>query len=822
MKKDQASFSSYCGVFLISLAVICFEILLTRIFSATMWYHFAFLVISITMFGLTAGGILLYLFPKFFSPEKTHEHMGLSAFLFSATAVLGALTHFCVPFYWKHSFWLTVALMLVTFVAIAIPFVCSGVCIALVLTRFPKQVSKLYAVDLVGAALGCLLLIEILRYLDAPTAVFLVAALGSLAALCFLVPVPAVKLKRGSTVLLVFLLVIVVLNNYLVERNSPIITLPWSKGERAPKTVYDKWNSFSRVTVIKDFSRVDQRPFGWGLSYNYASNQKVEQLLLTIDGSAGTPITRFDGEDLSPLTHLKYDVTNIAHYLRGKADVFVMGIGGGRDILSALVFKQKSVVGTEYNDTIISALTKDFSAYAGHLQNYPQVKLVNAEARNYLLTHPQNYDLIQISLIDTWAATAAGAFVFAENGLYTTQAWKLFLERLTDRGILSVSRWYLGLRPYEMYRLAGLAATTLKSAGIPAPEEHILIVRHLDRSGTFGMHSGVGTLLVAKEPFSPSDIATLQAVCEKMDFDLIFSAQGTNDPFYSKVIKANNLAQLSESLPLNITPPTDDKPFFFHMLRLKDVLFGELELSGDHAANLNAVKILGALFVVVVILTILCIILPLVCISKPIPEGHASLPLLSFFALIGLGFMLVEISQMQKLNIFLGHPVYGLSVVLFTLLLGSGLGSFSTNIMKESTLKRSALIRLVLLLIFLLAYSALMPACLTAFESAVVTTRIFVVSVLLIPLGFFLGMAFPIGMKIAALAGLQPLTPWFWGINGATSVCASVLAMLIALTAGITASFWIGGACYAIALGALYLAVRPGGSSCGLVKNARQ
>ena len=214
--------------------------------------------------------------------------------------------------------------------------------------------------------------------------------------------------------------------------------------------------------------------------------------------------------------------------------------------------------------------------------------------------------------------------------------------------------------------------------------------------------------------------------------------------------------------------------------------------------NLQAVVILGTLLITVIGLTFLCIIVPLILTTnKGTLKG--ALPLFIFFAAIGFGFMLVEISQMQRLIIFLGHPTYGLSVVLFTLLLSSGLGSYTTQKLSDSGITNSAILRLSLLLGILVLFGVLTPYAAVLYQGSTTILRILVAIGILFPLGVFMGMAFPIGMKMAANRSAS-LAPWLWGINGATSVCASVLAVVIALNSGISASFWSGFLCYFVSL----------------------
>ena len=264
-----------------------------------------------------------------------------------------------------------------------------------------------------------------------------------------------------------------------------------------------------------------------------------------------------------------------------------------------------------------------------------------------------------------------------------------------------------------------------------------------------------------------------------------------------------------ESFPINIAAPTDDSPFFFNMLPLRDMFNRALWQQGGMTFNMQAVFVLCIILITVIGLTLLCIIVPLALTTrKATLEG--ALPLFLFFASIGFGFMLIEISQMQRLIVFLGHPTYGLSVVLFSLLISSGLGSYSTErINITGSRSRGAVLLLLMLLVALIIFGALTPYAIRAFRGLMTIQRILIATGILSLLGFSMGMAFPLGMKIASNRSAL-LTPWLWGINGATSVCASVFAVAIALSSGISTTFWTGFACYVVAFFSYIWAVKEG------------
>lgn len=784
----------YAGLFMVTLSTLMYEILLTRIFSVTMWYHFAFLAISVAMFGMTVGAIIVYLLPGYFRPERVQYHLALSSFLFSISIILSFLTHLSIPFV-VHKSLVGLFSIALNYTIISIPFIFSGICVTLALTRFPRQVSKLYAVDLAGASLGCILLLYVIQITGGPTGVFLISLLIAIGTLFFTTEKGMNKLRRSSIALCVILGVFVVGHSYLVYKQIPLLRLMWVKEKLEYRPLYEKWNSFSRI-VVDGNPDTPVHPFGWGMSSILPPDKKVRRLYLDIDAGAGTHLTAFNG-NLKKQDYLKYDVTNVAYYLRPSRKVLVVGTGGGRDILSALIFGAKSVIGVEINQDIINAVNRKFGDFTGHLDRIPGVQFVNDEARSYIARSKDKFDLIQISLIDTSAATVAGAYVLAENSLYTIEAWENFLDHLSPQGMVTYSRLYFKNMPAVMYRLAALATWTLKEMGVETPRDHIVIVRRMYQGESGKDPNGIGTLIASKSRFSEQELDNFERVVERMQFTMVLSPRFCMDPMFEKITSGKNLLEVTSSFPLNITPPSDDNPFFFNLLRLRDIFKKELWEQGRATFNMKAVVVLGVLLITVIVLTMLCIIVPLILRTKK-TVFRGALPLSLVFIGIGMGFMLIEISQMQRLIIFLGHPSYSLSVVLFSLLLSCGLGSYSTQKIIYPGHRMRLIFRIIILICVLIIFGWITPSILRIFAAAVTPVRILVAVGILFPLGLFMGMPFPLGMKIASYRSAG-LTPWLWGINGATSVCASVLAMVIALNSGITASFWAGVFCYIVA-----------------------
>jgi Spermine/spermidine synthase domain len=790
-KDAQASRSTFAGLFLICLATLMYEILLTRIFSVIMWYHFAFMAVSVAMFGMTVGAILVYLFPGWFSNKTVSFYLAVNSWLFSVTILLSFVVEIYLPFVTSE----ITKLVSLTYVITLVPFIFSGICVSLILTRFPEQLNKLYATDLIGAACGCILLIYLLKFTDGPTAMIAFSALVSLGSLFF-----ALKARTAfRTVALVSTLLLFAFTGYhtvLVKQGRQWLRVVWAKEKIQSRPLYERWNSFSRIQVKKD--RDQYKPTAWGMSSAFVPDRKVPELRLNIDASAATVLTKYHGNP-AEMEHLKYDVTNLVHYVRRNARVLVVGMGGGRDVLSALVFQQNSVIGVEINDQILEAVNEKFGDFTGHLHRDPRVKLVNDEARSFIARTKKPFDIIQVSLIDTWAATAAGAFALSENSLYTLEAWKLFLSRLSQDGILSFSRWYSPGKSPGLYRLASLATASLKEIGVSNPANHMVIVASNPKQKK-KRFKGVATLLVCKRPFSVKELEELELTSKRLDFRILFSPTQFGDR------NSRNIIQETKPLAFgfDISPPTDDRPFFFSTIQGAS---WNIWKQGSNSEG-NAASFLMNLLVLVLILTVVCVFLPLLMTVRKLPsKGMWSFFL--FFAAIGIGFMMIEISQMQRLAIFLGHPTYSLSVVLFTLLLSSGIGSYLTGKISQTEILKSGMVCLLLLLLTVSLFGVTTVSMIKYFEGSSTPIRILVSALILAPMGFCLGTAFPLGMRMASLK-LPEMSPWFWGVNGAASVWSSIVAVMVAILWGISISFWIGFASYTLAFLAFLLMKRIG------------
>jgi SAM-dependent methyltransferase len=766
----------YLAIFVLASATLSYQILITRFFSVMLYYHFAFAAISLAMLGMTRGAMEVYNKPERYAPERVAAEFARHASWFAITGVGAMIAFLCVPLVIPSDYVL-VALAITT-IAFVSPFTESGVCITLLLTRLPYGGGWLYAADLAGAATGCLGVIFVLLVVDPVSATFGIGALAAGAGFAVVRGSGEVRSLRLSGTVALTLLAATVLHTGLDVSGKGHLGVFWAKGSEQLGTLFERWNTYSRVRVT---AYGVSAPFGWGFSH--IPEMKIDQDHLDIDADAATVITRNDG-DVSKLSYLRDDVINSAYLVQPPEDVAVVGVGGGRDVLSALYFGAKHIHGIEINPAIFEVLTDKFADFSGHLDRRPGVSLVNAEARSYINHSSDRYDLVQISLIDTWAATAAGGLTLTENRLYTIEAWNDFYRALKPGGMLSVSRWYEpDAHRGEFYRLVAIAAEALQRQGVAAAD----LVNHVIALNV----GGIVTVITRPDGFTPAQWQGARARLQAQDFKILLGPDVSFDSVTSTMMSGKADAAFFASLPQNVSPSTDDNPFFFYTSRFTD-FFGK-KLSTLSYNNNAAISMTLALIVTSLLACLYYIVVPFIRLARRTPLSVLTPPV-TYFCAIGMGFMLIEISQMQRLMVFLGHPVYGLSVVLFTILLFGGIGS--TTVGAHLPRPGAVIARVVALLTTLAVAGFLTPSLTIWARSEATEMRILLSVLLLAPPAFCMGMMFPLGLSIWRRH--SELLPFFWSANGITSMFASVLGMALSIEFGIAHTYALGVGFYAV------------------------
>src|SRR5581483_5878692 len=463
------------GVFLISFAVLVFQVVQTRVLSVIAWYYLAFFAISVAMLGMTAGAVWVYLRRERFAEGPLAAHLSRFAIACAISMPLSLLVQFSLIVSFVPSIAMLMAWSLLL-TAMAIPYVFAGVVVSLALTRSPFPVNQVYGVDLIGAALGCVAVVLLLDVLDGPSAIVLAGAIAACAAWSFDAALSAPKAAR-SGLLRPPVIAIALAAAALVNAVSPIAIKPLVVKDRVEERVtkrYEKWNSYSRIIAEP---AVNGPPFLWSPSSKLEPKLRVPVSVMSIDGAAGTMMPHYDGTKAS-IDYLRYDLVSLAYRLPGIQKAAVIGVGGGRDILTAHLFGVPEIVGVELNPIFIRLHTQHpFYKTFSNLTMLPSLQLHVDDARSWFASTPQKFDLVQMSMIDTWAATGAGAFSLSENGLYTLEGWRAFLNTLTDHGVFTVSRWYNADNVNETGRMIGLATAALLDMGVADARPHLFVAR---------------------------------------------------------------------------------------------------------------------------------------------------------------------------------------------------------------------------------------------------------------------------------------------------------------------------------------------------------
>ncbi len=804
----------------VSATLLMTELALTRIFSVVMYYHFAFLAISLALFGLSASGVFAYLRRKQFDRRPTGTLLASQSLVYAGCTIVAlfALVRLRVGLTYSPQ---NLALMLTIYALAALPFFSGGLVITLAIVRLSARINAVYAADLTGAALGCLLLIPLLDRLGAPGVVLAAAALASIAALLF-----APRPQRVRTAAIGAVIMVVPLAGQLSGLAG--FDVKDTKGHQSDRILFSKWNSFSRIGVY------DREHGDWSLSAAY-DGALPDTKYMDIDSAASTPIPRMNA-DLSNVQYLRYELTALAYHLKERLEVggsrlgvggsrlgvgglgsgtpatpgftaLVIGPGGGRDLVSALVFGASQVEGVEINPIIADDVMRgQFREFSGGIYTHPRVSIFVDDGRSFVRRTPERYDVIQASLVDTWAATAAGAYTLTENTLYTVEAFGDYLDHLTDTGILSITRWV-----FDGLRLVSLAQEACAARGWD-PASRIAIVQH-DRIATF---------LLKKSPFTRDEVQAIHDTAARLRFQILYAPAvdglpleapmetiepqlvgGTNIADYARLIRTADRAQFYRDYPQDIRPTTDDRPFFFHTTKLRNqfqVVLGRNMLFG------NGLSALLALMLISGVLVVLFVVGPLALAGGNRPPGWSAW--LVYFGALGAGFMLIEVSILQRFVLLLGHPVYSLTVTLFSLLLGTGLGSALSRRLRGPHLRRAAALTLA-------SIAATTVMCMLALAPLVAwavpfarASRIAIAFATLLPLGMMLGIPMPAGIELLRTRTPDMIT-WAWGMNGALSVVGATSAIFVAMNWGFGMTLLGAAMIYLLALVALLRASRP-------------
>jgi hypothetical protein len=755
----------YTAVALTTLATLLLELSLTRIFSVVFYYHFAFLAISIALFGLGVGGVLSYVISAW--PGSLYRKLGFVS-LINAGMVLAA-----VMFVLTRGADVTTFDFGVIYFTTALPFLGSGIVVSLVIAETIERVDRIYFFDLLGAAGGCLALVLLLNTFGGPNTVIAVSVLFAAAAAIWFT-LAGMRLGRIVSVFVGLAFTMLVFANTKYH----FVEVRYAKGEKLHEEQFTKWNSISRIGMAK----------------------KDGSEMIFIDADASTGIANFNFNHLSPsdLGHLLHEGPSIPYNLRPGAKTLVIGPGGGWDISRALASGSHDVTGVEINPIIGNdIMRKKYPQLSQGLYLRPDVHIHIEDGRSFVRRSDEKYQVIQATLVDTWASTAAGAFALSENNLYTTEAFRDYLAHLTDDGLLTFTRWGFD-PPRESLRLVSLAIEALASLGEHDPARHVLAGRSGGKADLAGW-GAQDTVIVSRKPLSDADAAKARAAFEAAHMTAIYIPGDPPDNEFGKLLLAKDPREYERNYQFDITPVSDDRPFFFYTVQPRDVARFLLDSAraADVKVNVAVPKLFAALIVSVVAVAVILLLPPLL-LGTQLPRDRSVRSFLLYFLAIGAGYILIEVALIQKFVLFLGHPTYALTVVIFSLLVSSGLGSFlSRKMVNDRNGRLVAVLALAAALVAALA--AIVQPVLTAGVGLPLAVKMFATVLLIAPAGFVMGIPFPTGLRLLEKQH-EPSVRWAWSLNAAASVLGSVGALVLALYLGLVATMLIGGGLYLCAL----------------------
>ncbi len=770
------------GVAITSGASLALSLLFTRIFSVTMYYHFAFLLVSLALLGVAVSGVAVYLLPGIFTAERR-------PWLAGAFAVLVApLTYMALRVAIENPLSVqldadNISRLMKLYVATALPFLATGFSITLAISGAGAAIGRIYAYDLVGAALGCIVVVPVLSWIGGPAAVLSAGALAAIGgATMASAAIPQSAMRKFVIVTGMLAAVSMAGLIGLQLKNGDLFRFQQGSKFLVESAVeFEAWNAFSRVTV--------------------SSAGPTDHKWIHIDADAATRMYSADVAKDNYSAPRRFSETKVAalvYALRHEGPSLVIGPGGGPDVMSALRSGTSRVVAVEVNPVIGHVVMREkYAAYNGDLYHNPRVQLEIDDGRSYVRRSEEKYSSIQATLVDTWAAASAGAFTLSENNLYTSDAFQDYLQHLKPNGVLSMTRWF-GNPPIEFLRVLALGREALTRLGVPESEhaKHFFVAAD----------NRMATLLLKRDAYTDDELKTLQGAVKDAELRVLYSpdaAVGGQVPILHEALTKTPKA-FYDAQTFDVSPTTDDRPFFFYTVRWKDFAAMLGNLTGIERNNLGLV-ILQVVLILSLALTFLLVVVPLLVFDREAlreRRGH-KVRILLYFLSLGLGFIVIELGLMQRLTLFLGQPLYALALVLATLLGASGVGSALSGQLAEKWTARGAVPRVVGVLIAILAvYLFALGPLLSGLLALPLFARALVAVILVALVGLPMGTLLPLGVRTLGDRDAA-LLPWAWGLNGATSVVGSTLAVVVSLQVGFSSTLFLGLLAYG--LGALAL-----------------
>ena len=777
----------FFATLLISAAAIAYEILLMRMLSIVQWHHFAYMIISLALLGYGASGTFIAIAKRWLQP-RFELFFSVGGLLFSATMIASFILAQRVPFNALDIVWnpRQFFYLAITYLIFSVPFFFAACCIGLAFTCRRSCISRIYFFDLLGAGIGAMSIVGLLFLLSVQQTLVMLACLGltasALMGMASSARKPLIAVQLACLATLLFGLP----QGWLELRISEYKGLSQAMQVVGSNVLTVSSSPLGLLTVVES-PRVPFR-YAPGLSIN-TRFEPPEQLAVFTDGDSMTAITRFDG-NLDALGYMGDVTTALPYALLHEPHVLILGAGGGADVLLALYNGASKIDAVELNPQMTKLVTDTYADFAGHLYDDDRITVHSQEARGFVARSKVHYDLIQVALLDSFAASGSGMQALNESYLYTVEAIQEYLQHIAPGGMLAITRW-LKLPPRDNLKLVATVVQALQEIGVAEPRRQLAMIRSWNTS----------TLLVKQGEFSGDDIAVIIEFARARSFDTAFypsmppGAANRFNRLDQAFLFDGITALLGEHADdfvarykFDITPATDDKPYFFHFFKwnaLPEVM--ALRKRGGASLIEWSYLILIATIVQAVVAGVFLILLPLSLIKRSWPAGIGT-RMGSYFFLLGLAFLFVEIAFIQKFILFLSHPLYAVAVVLSGFLVFAGFGSaYSDRLVQRAKQNKISPVSIVVagISVFTILYVALLPTLFQQLMGLADSIKIVLSIILIAPLAFCMGMPFPIGLTRVANSA-PDFIPWAWGINGFASVISASLATLLAIEFGFT------------------------------------
>ena len=779
------------AVGLISLAIVALELALMRAMSLRFWHHFAYMTISVALLGFGASGTAVTLLRRWILP-RANGWLCAMAMAFALSAPLGLWAVQLVPIDVQFLAWdlSQAGRILVIELLMLLPFLFAAGAVCVALMDRPERISGHYAASLIGSGVGAVAAVGAMYVLSTTEIFYAVAVVGCLAGAVVLPwrragPAAAGLAVAAGIDLLAWL-----------SPSQPAISqykmLSQALAMPDTKVIHQTEGPLGRIDVVAG----PALHYAPGLSLQY-TDPIPKHALMIVDGDQASAV--YDCKRPQDWAFMDHTTAAAPYHLRSRPSVLVVGAGGGADIGLALYHGARGIDALEMNHQVIETMTGPLAGRGGNVYLAPQVRLVEREARGYLAATDQTFDIIQIALIDAFGASGAGLYATQESYLYTVESLRSMLDSLSSGGLLCITRW-ARTPPRGGLRIFDTAAQALRDKGLD-PRKHMAMIRSW----------ATVTVLVSASGFSDSDCGRIRSFCEARSFDLCYlpglSASDANRrhvlsrPYYfegaSALLGPQRQEYLDEYL-FEIAATTDDRPYFFHTFRWRSLGAMEEQLGRRSRAmlELGHLMLLAAMGQAVV-LAVVMVVLPLVPGVGAIRPVRGKAAAMGYFLMIGIGFMLLEIGFLQKLILYLAHPIYSAAVVISSFLVFGGLGSYLSQRWRAEG-RRVAEVAALAVVGIALVYLFGMDGWLGLTQGQPVGLRAAIAAATIAPLALAMGHMFPVALRRLG-ASAAPLVPWAWAINGFASVVATVAAQLIAMEVGFSFLTVVAIGCYALA-----------------------